>query len=115
MTFTAAPNTGAQRTGSLTIAGRTFTVTQPTLCSYSITPNSRSFTSVGGTGTTAVTAPAGCAWTAVSDVAWITVTAGASGVGNGTVSIFVAANLSGKRTGTVTIASETFTVEQAKP
>ena len=34
----------------------------------------------------AVTAPQGCPWTAISNASWITITSGAAGSGNGTVS-----------------------------
>ena len=43
-------------------------------------------------GSVTVTAGAGCAWTATSNAAWISITAGGSGTGNGTVSYSVAAN-----------------------
>ncbi len=60
-----------------------------------------------------VTVASGCAWTASSSVAWVTVIAGASGTGNGSVAFRVAANPGGVRTGTVTVAGQTFTVTQA--
>ncbi len=73
----------------------------------------------------ATTAPAGggnsvnlsvdntvCAWTAVSNVPWITITSGSSGTGNGTVQYSVTSNTGGVRTGTITIANQTFTVIQ---
>ena len=60
----------------------------------------------------AVTAGAGCAWTAASNSLWITITAGSSGSGSGTVSYSVAGNSGTARTGTITIASQTFTVNQ---
>ncbi len=113
--YTAAPNTGAARVGTLTIAGQTVTVSQAAAvaCSYTIAPSSESFGLGGGPGTPiAVTAPAGCAWTAVSDVAWVTITGGASGSGTGVVLYRVAANLVTRRTGTMTIAGQTFTVTQ---
>jgi len=67
----------------------------------------------GGTGSVAVNASAAsCAWTAASNVPWVTVTAGASGSGNGTVNFTVADNPGGDRTGTLTIAGQTFTVTQ---
>jgi hypothetical protein len=116
VSYTVAANTAAtSRTGTLTIAGKTFTVTQAALvCSFSISPTSASFPSAGGTGSIAVTATAGCAWTARSNVAWITITAGASGTGNGTVRYSVAANtVATSRTGTLTVAGKTFTVTQA--
>jgi Zn-dependent metalloprotease len=83
-------------------------------CTYSINPTSASVAAGGGTGSVTVTAGAGCAWTAVSNSTFITVTSGASGSGNGTVGYSVAANtLSTSRTGTMTIAGQTFTVTQA--
>lgn len=82
-------------------------------CTYSITPTSLSFAAAGGTGSVNVTTSAGCNWTAVSNEAWITITAGGSGSGNGTVNYSVAANTGSARTGTMTIAGQTFTVDQS--
>jgi len=60
------------------------------------------------------TAAGGCGWTAVSNAAWLTVTASASGSGSGTVNFSVAANnTSEPRTGTMTVAGSTFAVDQA--
>jgi hypothetical protein len=67
-----------------------------------------------GSGIVSVTAPSGCPWTASSSAGWITITSGSSGSGNGTVSYSVAANTStSSRTGTMTIAGQTFTVNQS--
>jgi Zn-dependent metalloprotease len=83
-------------------------------CSFSINPTSASQPAGGGTGSVTVTATAGCAWTAVSNATFITITSGSSGTGNGTVNYSVAANTgSTSRTGTLTIAGLTFTVTQA--
>jgi hypothetical protein len=49
----------------------------------------------------------------VSNNAWITITAGSSGTGNGTVNYDVSANTGAARNGTITIADQTFTVAQA--
>lgn len=113
--FSIAANTGGSRSGTLTIAGQTFTVTQAAAvtCSYSIKPDNQSIGGAGGSGTIAVGAQAGCAWTAVSHVPWVTVTSGASGSGSGTTQFAVAANNGGSRTGTLTVAGQTFTVTQA--
>ena len=55
----------------------------------------------------------GCGWTAVSHDTWITITAGASGSGNGTVSYSLAANPARiPRQGTMTIAGHAFTALQ---
>jgi hypothetical protein len=60
-----------------------------------------------------VTAGTGCAWTASSNAAWITITSGASGNGNGSVAFSVTQNTGKKdRTDTLTIAGRTFTIKQ---
>jgi Zn-dependent metalloprotease len=83
-------------------------------CSFSISPTGAAQPAGGGTGTVSVTATAGCSWTAVSNAAFITITSGASGTGSGTVAYSVAANTAtASRTGTLTIAGQTFTVTQA--
>jgi hypothetical protein len=84
------------------------------VCTYSISPTSKSFDSNGGTGSVTVTAPSGCSWTATSNVNWITITSGSSGNGNGTVGYSLVANMgTTSRSGTMTIAGQTFTVTQA--
>ena len=125
VTFSVAANTGAARTGTLTIAGRAFTVTQAASsnppappppapsCTYSISPTTDSVPMQGDGGNVNVSTSSGCSWSAVSNVSWIAITSGASGTGNGTVRYLVAANVGGARTGTLTIAGQTLTVTQA--
>lgn len=85
-----------------------------TPCTYALNPGSQSFTSAGGTGSTQVTAGSGCAWTATSNASWLTVTGGASGTGNGTVSFSAAANgATSARSASITIADQVFTVTQS--
>ncbi|MBF0606539.1 MAG: M6 family metalloprotease domain-containing protein [Magnetococcales bacterium] len=86
----------------------------PLICtSYTITPTGKGFTSSGGYDTVSVTVNTGCPWTATSNNSWITITSGTSGSGNGTVAYTVSANTSAsQRTGTMTIAGQTFTVTQ---
>jgi hypothetical protein len=111
-----AANTGAARSGTVTIAGQTFTVNQAAFvapCTYSINPTSQAVPALGGTGTVTVTTTSACAWTASSNAPWLTITSGAAGTGNGTVGFGAAANVAGSRTGTLTIAGQTFTVTQA--
>ena len=113
--FNVAANAGPARTGTLTIGGQTFTVDQAGSCIYSIDPSSQTFDKGGGTGSVAVTAPSGCTWTATSGAGFITITAGQSGTGDGTVTYTVASyNGNGTRNGTMTIAGQTFTVSQKK-
>ncbi|PYS93505.1 MAG: hypothetical protein DMF64_04690 [Acidobacteria bacterium] len=119
--YTAAANTtGAQRTGSLTIAGQTFTVHQDPNCTYSIFPALRPFRSDGGTNgrLTVISNGNTCPWTATSDASWITITAGSSGTGTGRVRYSVAQNTdTTTRTGHIIINqgstnSLTYTVTQ---
>lgn len=113
VTYNVDANAGAARTGTITIAGLIFTVNQsPFGCTYAINPTTAGILAAGGNGSVAVTAGAGCPWTAVSNAAWISVTGGAAGTGNGTVNYSVAANAGIARTGTITIAGLTFTVNQ---
>jgi uncharacterized repeat protein (TIGR01451 family) len=97
--FSVAHNTGSARTGTLTIAGLTFTVTQGAAggspgsgCQQLsvAAPTTQNFTSAGGTGNVSILAPADCTWTATVDVSWITITSAITGSGNGTVSYTVA-------------------------
>jgi hypothetical protein len=119
VSFAFTSNTGAQRTGVLTIAGQTVTVTQSaasTACTYGIAPTGQTVAAGGGPGTDiSVTTGNSCAWVATSNAPWITLTSGASGSGNGTVKFSVAANSGSARSGTMTIAEQTFTVSQAAP
>ncbi len=51
----------------------------------------------------------------MSNDSWITVTAGSTGIGNGTVFYSVSANTTGRsRVGTITIAGKVFTLTQEK-
>jgi Glucose / Sorbosone dehydrogenase/Putative binding domain, N-terminal len=118
VTYSVAANTsGSPRTGTMTIAGKTFTVNQSgAACAYSISPTTVSFPNGGGTASVNVTAPSGCAWTAVSNDSWITINGGLSGNGPGTVTYTVAPYTGHPRTrtGTLTIAGQRFTVKQSK-
>jgi len=106
-----AANPASPRTGTVAIAGEVFTVTQNGSCSFSINPPSQSFPFAGGTGSINMTTASGCTWTAQSNDSWIAL-ANFGGTGNGSVGFTVAANSGGQRTGTATIAGQTFTVTQ---
>jgi len=108
----AANGGGAARSGVMVIGGQSYTVTQTSsACTYSLSSSSASYSSSGGSGSVNVTAGSSCAWTAGSNDSWITITAGSSGAGHGTVSYSVAANTSSSAlTGTVTVAGQTFTI-----
>ena len=111
-------NTGAAREASLTVAGRTFVVSQdaaPTAppCSFSINPASRDLPSTGGRVSVDVTSQAGCAWTATGGASWVTLDT-TSGTGSGTADYTVTPNLTiTPRQATLTIAGRVHTVNQA--
>jgi hypothetical protein len=81
-------------------------------CTYSISPTSQSFGSSGATGSVSVTTQSGCTWTASESLDWVTITSGSSGTGSGTVTYSVSANTGSIRTGTMTIAGQTFMITQ---
>jgi uncharacterized protein (TIGR03437 family) len=85
-----------------------------TPCNYAIAPTAaQAVGQAGGTGTVTVTSTSGCAWTAQSNVPWMTVTSGATGTANGSVGYTIAANAGLERGGTIFIAGQTFMVTQA--
>jgi hypothetical protein len=99
-----------------TISSRQFQTLNVTFasCSYGLSSTSRTFsTSAASTGTLNVTTGGTCSWAAVSNNAWITISGGSSGTGSGTVSYSITENTGAKRrTGTITIAGQTYTVHQ---
>jgi len=111
--YTAAANTAGPRTGTLTIAGQTFTVNQPDGCSFTLSATQAAAAATGGSGSISVTASAStCAFTTSSQASWLTgVTAGTNG--SATINYAVAANPGSARSGTLTIAGQTVTINQA--
>ena len=108
--------TGLPRQAVISVGSQTANIVQDavvTSCNSSISPTSASFPRGGGTGSVSVTVGNNCAWQAVSNESWITITSSATGNGSGTVGYSVAVNSSGRRrTGTITIAGQTFSVKQ---
>jgi M6 family metalloprotease-like protein len=78
----------AASTGGLSV---TVTYAPAAVCPASL-GSAQTIASSAVTGHIAVTAPAGCAWSASSSVQWITLSSATRGSGNGTVSFTVAAN-----------------------
>ena len=122
VSFNVDANLGAARTGTIAINGQAFTVAQaappPPPCTFSISPGSETVAATGATGMVMVTASApACTWTATSNAAdWLTVTSGSPGTGSAPVTYTAAPNLlTTDRTGTITIAGQTFTVVQPHP
>ena len=123
VSYSVAANTSncTSRVGILTIGNQTFTVTQAAgLGSFGVSATSTNVGAGAGNSQLAVTAGVGCTWTATNNVSWLTITGGASGSGNGTISYSIAANTANctNRVGTITIGgpsigNQTLTVTQA--
>jgi Domain of unknown function (DUF5666)/Putative binding domain, N-terminal/Viral BACON domain len=128
--YTVAANTETSpRSGALTVAGRTVTVNQgagappppppppPPPCTFTVSPATQAIRHEGDSRELRVDASAAtCGWTASSAVEWITITAGASGTGDGQVRYTVAPNTSSSpRTGRLTAAGQTVSVTQEAP
>ena len=86
--------------------------TDPPGCAYSLSLASRNFAASGGDSNFAINAGSGCSWPAVSNDSWITIDAGGTGLGPGTVNYSVSRNNGALRTGTINIGGQIFTVEQ---
>lgn len=118
--YTVAPNSGAARSATLTIATRPFTISQgayvagcdPAAPTW-IFPNSQTFGAAGGSGSVTVSRGASCTWTTTWVPSWITVTAGASGTGPGTVTYTVAPNTGAARQVNLSIAGYLYNVAQS--
>ena len=83
-------------------------------CTYSLNSSTASVGPGASSGTVNVLADGGCSWTASSNASWLTISSGSSGSGDGTVNYSFAANTASTgRSGTLTIAGQTFTVTQA--
>jgi hypothetical protein len=115
--FSVAPNTGAARTGAISVTNgaftRTFQIQQASGCPFALSQSVLNFGAAGGSGSVGVTAGTICPWQAVSNVNWIQITS-AQQTGDGTVNFTVQPNtMSVLRSGTITVGARSFVVNQA--
>lgn len=97
-----------------------FSVTYPSVASFlegtncvtAVSPTSQNFAGSGGSGSFNVSAPGGCNWTAVSTDSFVSITAGASGTGNGAVNFSVAANSGPQRSASIVVGGQIFNITQ---
>ena len=106
----------ASTANSCTInAIRNISINIPSSCTYSLSSYSNSSPTALAINNliVSVNASSGCSWTATSNDNWLSITAGSSGSGNGTVYFNVAENTSSSsRTGTLRIAGYTYSFTQ---
>ncbi|MFN7932000.1 MAG: BACON domain-containing carbohydrate-binding protein [Bryobacteraceae bacterium] len=114
--YTVAPHTDtAPRTGTLTIAGIPFPVTQSGVCNFALNPASASMPAAGGQVSVTLTTGASCSWNATNGDVWITQVGGSNSyTGSATLTYAVAANTgTASRTGTTNLGRLSFSVTQA--
>jgi uncharacterized protein (TIGR03437 family) len=120
--FVSLPGAGAYFVEVLPSASSSFTrgnyilslTLAPAGCAFALSPTSRLFDAGAQTGSFNVTAGPGCTWMATSNAAWVTISSGASGAGNGMVAFGLDANTgAATRTGAITVGGQVFTITQA--
>jgi hypothetical protein len=79
-------------------------------CAYTLSAGGQSFPAAGGSGSVNISSTAGCPWSLTSGPTWVT--GATSGSGNGTLTFQVAVNTGAARSATLTIAGQSYTVEQ---
>ena len=115
LSFTVARNGDpSARKGSIAVGSQQIELSQDAAqCVLTVTPAAGVIGAVGGPGTHTVTASSPqCAWTARSEVDWMSIVEGASGSGNGQVRYEAQRNGGPTRTGTLTIAGQAVVITQ---
>jgi hypothetical protein len=115
LTFSAAPSSGALRSGTINVSGQIFAVDQTsnTPCTFALSPGGQNFPASGGTGTISVTAVPGCWWSAESAVQWINFnTMQIFGDQSGDRTYLVSPNTGPARSYTLTVEGQPFTITQ---
>ncbi len=95
-------NIGGNQTANFTAAST---------CTYSLNPTSADVADSAGSGSFTVSTQTGCEWTAQSSESFLDTSS--SGSGSGTVNYSYTANTGAARSATITVAGQTFTLNQA--
>lgn len=116
--ITSNPTTTA-RSGSMTIAGQTFTITQAgqpvTTCAYSVGAFNTALPSGSGSTTITVTTTSACTWKAIENVSWLSFSNISTIAGTNSVRLSYTSNTStSSRSTVITIAGKSYTVTQAR-
>ncbi|MCX6596764.1 MAG: BACON domain-containing carbohydrate-binding protein [Acidobacteria bacterium] len=116
ISFSVTGNPGvAPRVGQWTVGDKTIAVTQAADCSFTLTPASASLPAARTPSSFLINANANrCAWTAVPQDSWLTVSLGGSGTGDGTSGYTAEQNLTpAARTSSILVVNRSHTVNQA--
>ena len=109
--FAVTANSGPARSGSLTIGGQTVSISQPSGCTFSVTPASMDLPFSTQTASVSLATGVGCQWNAAAGASWISFPQ-SSGSGPGQVSFVAAANNGPRRSESLTVAGHRVTVNQ---
>jgi serine protease AprX len=117
LVFIVADNPSDQsRTGTITIARRSYTILQAGAaksCSYTLSAASQVFSVSGGTGSFSLTTGDECVWNLQSTANWVTITSANSGQGGTAINFTVAPSTPGTtRKGKIKIAGQVFVIKQ---
>ncbi|MBI1764628.1 MAG: proprotein convertase P-domain-containing protein [Acidobacteria bacterium] len=115
VTYTVAPTVAGARSGTLTIAGQTVTITQNAGagCNFTLAPGNAQFKAGGGYGTFNVSTPVDCVWTAGTASSFVNLLFSTAGQGNGAVNFYVAPNATPiARTATIAAGGQNFNLTQ---
>ncbi|MEO7144644.1 MAG: hypothetical protein ABI165_14190, partial [Bryobacteraceae bacterium] len=85
----------------------------PISCTYSLSNSSLQIPAAGGTTSFTINTQAGCQWSASANVNWLTIIGAATGTGSGTIAFSAAADSGAARAGSIVVAGQQFTVNQA--
>jgi Putative binding domain, N-terminal/Viral BACON domain len=110
--FAVEANVGPARAGTLTVAGRAFSISQVSGCTYRLDPAALTFGFAGGPANIAMNTAPGCTWTAESEAGWLAITGGQTGNGPGPVSLSVAPNTGPQRSAGVRAGGQRFVATQ---
>lgn len=111
LSYTVAANNGAQRTGVITVAGKSLAISQDSACLPTFNPTSQTIGAGAGSHSFGVNISGACNWTAETLTSWITITSG-TGMGNGTVTYSVTANPGAQRVGTISLSGRNIAITQ---
>ena len=116
VSYTVSRNDAAtDRTASITVADRTFTVRQggdAGVCQYSVAPVDFSPCMPAGSVTTTLTTQSGCSWTVTSNVSWLSIPSGSSGTGSTVITLGFSENYDAPRDGIAMVRWPTPTAGQ---
>lgn len=112
-TFSVATNTGAARSGTITVGGRTVTVNQAAACTYSLGTTTLTPGRGGLLTSIEVTTQSGCPRTGTTTSDWVTTWTPGNDTGSGPTEISVILNEGPARSATITYGTATLTIDQA--